>query len=47
IAELAGLSTESAVRILSDFKSDSIVTLNRNEIQIVNEELLRTISMSG
>ena len=47
IAELAGLSTESAVRILSEFKSDSIVTLNRNEIQIVNEELLRTISMSG
>jgi CRP/FNR family transcriptional regulator, polysaccharide utilization system transcription regulator len=47
IAELAGLSTESAVRILSDFKSDNIVTLNRNEIQIVNEELLRTISMAG
>jgi CRP/FNR family transcriptional regulator, polysaccharide utilization system transcription regulator len=47
IAELAGLSTESAVRILSDFKSDNIVTLNRNEIQIVNEELLRTISIAG
>lgn len=47
IAELAGLSTESAVRILSDFKSDNIVTLNRNEIQITNEELLRTISMAG
>lgn len=47
IAELAGLSTESAVRILSDFKSDNIVTLNRNEIQIVNEELLKTISMAG
>jgi len=47
IAELAGLSTESAVRILSDFKSDNIVNLNRNEIQIVNEELLRTISLAG
>ena len=47
IAELAGLSTESAVRILSDLKSDNIVSLNRNEIQILNEELLRSISMVG
>lgn len=47
IAELAGLSTESAVRILSDFKSDNIIALNRNEIQIINEELLHTISIAG
>ena len=47
IAELAGLSTESAVRILSDFKNDNIIALNRNEVQILNEELLHTISIAG
>ncbi|HBX53183.1 MAG: hypothetical protein A2275_17545 [Bacteroidetes bacterium RIFOXYA12_FULL_35_11] len=47
IAELAGISTESAVRILSDLKNDNIISLNRNEIQILNEELLRSISMVG
>jgi CRP/FNR family transcriptional regulator len=47
LADLAGLSTESAVRILSDLKNDKIIELNRSEIHILNKELLNTISITG
>ena len=47
IAELAALSTESAVRILSELKKDNIININNNDIEIIDEKLLRTISISG
>ncbi len=48
IAELAALSTESAVRILSEFKKDNIINIiNNNDIEIIDEKLLKTISMAG
>jgi len=48
IAELAALSTESAVRILSELKKDNIINIiNNNDIEIVDEKLLKTLSMAG
>ena len=48
IAELAAISTESAVRILSELKKDKIINIiNNNDIEIVNEKLLRTLSLAG
>ena len=48
IAELAALSTESAVRILSELKKDKIIhVLNNNDIEIIDEKLLKTLSLAG
>jgi len=48
IAELAALSTESAVRILSELKKDNIINIiNNNDIEIIDEKLLRTLSLAG
>jgi CRP-like cAMP-binding protein len=48
IAELAAMSTESAVRILSDLKKDGIINIvNNNDIEILNEKILRTLSIAG
>lgn len=46
IAEMAGLSTESAVRIMSDLKADNIIKTNKSEIEIVNPAVLRKLSQS-
>jgi len=48
IAELAAISTESAVRILSELKKDNIINIiNNNDIEIIDEKLLRTLSLAG
>jgi CRP/FNR family transcriptional regulator len=48
IAELAAISTESAVRILSDLKKDNIINIiNNNDIEIIDEKLLKTLSLAG
>jgi CRP/FNR family transcriptional regulator len=47
IAELAALSTESAVRILSELKKDNIINIINNNIEIVDEKLLKTLSLAG
>ncbi|PKP21952.1 MAG: hypothetical protein CVU05_05735 [Bacteroidetes bacterium HGW-Bacteroidetes-21] len=46
IAEMAGLSTESAVRILSDMKADNIIRTNKSEIEILNIKVLKNLSLS-
>lgn len=46
IAEMAGLSTESAVRIMSDLKADNIIKTNKSEIEIVNPVVLFKLSQS-
>lgn len=47
IAELAGMSTESAVRILSDLKNDKIIKISKEGITIEKPELLKTLSIAG
>ena len=45
IAELAGMTTESAVRILSELNKDNIIKIANKGIEIQNEKLLRKLSM--
>jgi CRP/FNR family transcriptional regulator len=47
IAGFAGISTESAVRILTEFKSDGIIDLKQKEIVILDEARLKEISWRG
>lgn len=47
IAELSGMSTESAVRTLSALKNDGIINISKRGIEIVNNELLKTLSIAG
>jgi CRP-like cAMP-binding protein len=47
IASLAGISTENAVRILSDFKNDGIISIVSSQIEINKIEILKTLCMAG
>lgn len=47
IAELAGISTENAVRILSELKNDNIINIQTTGIEILQPELLKTFSIAG
>jgi len=47
IADFAGISTESAVKLLKIFEKDGIVSLQDKTISIVNRELLLEISKRG
>ena len=47
VAEFAGMSTESAVRILSEFNEDKLIQVNGRSIEITNHEMLKKISRSG
>ena len=46
IAELAAISTESAVRFLSDFKKDGVIRILPNRIEILKKDVLEVISNS-
>jgi CRP/FNR family transcriptional regulator len=46
IAELAAISTESAVRFLSEFKKDGVIRVLPNRIEILKKEVLEMISNS-
>lgn len=47
IAELSGMSNENAVRILSEFKGDGLVRDTSSGLEVINPELLHTISITG
>lgn len=47
IAELAGMSTESAVRILSELNKDKIIRIVNKGIEISNPALLKKLSIVG
>ncbi len=47
IAEFAGLSTESTVRLLTEFKKDTIIDIIGKEIKVLNPDLLKEISRRG
>ncbi len=44
IAELAAISTESAVRFLSDLNKDGIIKILHNKIEVKNKSVLKLIS---
>jgi len=47
LAELSAMSTEGAVRILSEFDKDGIIELNGKDIHILDLEKLVKISKAG
>lgn len=47
IAEFAGLSTESTVRLLTELKNDGIIGINGKSIEIVDVDRLVRISKQG
>ncbi len=47
IAELAGMSTENLVRILSELKKDKIILIQNRGIEILNRKTLVTLSNIG
>jgi CRP-like cAMP-binding protein len=47
LADLSGMSKESAIRILKEFKEEGILTLSGNTMEILNPKQLRQISETG
>jgi len=47
IADFAGISTESAVKLLKSFEKDGLVKLNEKDIVLLNHKALEEISKKG
>ncbi len=47
LADLSGMSKESAIRILKEFKEEGILTVQGNLVEILNLKQLRQISETG
>jgi len=47
LADLSGMSKESAIRILKEFKEEGILTVNGSSIHITNPKQMRQISETG
>ena len=47
IADFAGISTESTVKILKSFEKDGVIKLEEKNIIILNHETLHKISKTG
>nr|NQU93054.1 Crp/Fnr family transcriptional regulator [Bacteroidota bacterium] len=47
LAELTGMSTESAIRILKDFKDDNIIDITGKRLEILQLDKLKRISVTG
>lgn len=47
LAELTGMSTESAIRILKDFKDDKIIDISGKRLKVLELEKMKRISATG
>jgi CRP/FNR family transcriptional regulator len=47
LADLSGMSKESAIRILKEFKDEGILTVDGNNLHILNPQQLKKISETG
>lgn len=47
IADFAGISTESAVKLLKSFEKDGLISLNEKDIEILDRDSLFAISKHG
>lgn len=47
IADFAGTSTESAVKLLKSFEKDGLIALNEKDITVVNYDALKDVSKRG
>ena len=47
LADLSGMSKESAIKVLREFQNDGIININENEIALSDAATLQTISKHG
>jgi CRP/FNR family transcriptional regulator, polysaccharide utilization system transcription regulator len=47
MADMAAITKESTIRVLKDFKDASLISINGNELKILNEKALMNISENG
>ncbi len=47
LADLSGMTKESAIRVLKTFKEDDLIRIDGNQIEIINQPMLETISRNG
>lgn len=47
VADFAGVSTESAVKLLKNFEKDGLIELNEKDINLLNQKSLEEISKRG
>ena len=47
LADLTGMSTESVIRLMKEFKDDKLIAVSGKNIKILDEERMRKISMVG
>jgi CRP/FNR family transcriptional regulator len=47
LADLSGMSKESAIRILKEFKNEGILSVDGKTLNILNPQQLRKISETG
>jgi CRP/FNR family transcriptional regulator len=47
LADFAGISTESTVKLLKMFEKDGLIKLNEKDLKIVNYDTLRELSKRG
>lgn len=47
LADISGMSKESAIRILKEFKDEGILSTDGNAVTIINPKLLKQISETG
>ena len=47
LADLSGMSKESAIRILKEFKDEGILSIDKNIVTIIKPEQLKMIQQTG
>lgn len=47
IADLSGMSKESAIKILREFQNEGIIRIKDNEIELIDPDVLQRISRTG
>ncbi len=47
LAELSNMSVENLTRTIQDFQKDGIVKFSGNNVEILNIEMLKKISING
>jgi CRP/FNR family transcriptional regulator len=47
IADLTAMSKDSAIRILKDFERDGIISMQGNQMSILDKDQLKDISLKG
>jgi CRP/FNR family transcriptional regulator, polysaccharide utilization system transcription regulator len=47
LADMASITKESLIRVLKEFKDGGFISMQGNELRIVNEKVLKNVSENG